>query len=127
MLLYGGVYYKGFVERGGIFDGLRSKMAQQMLNQLVAPIELYRLQHGSYPSSLQELQNAAGADNPIFILDPSQTIAMQSQFFFYQRLDTDHYYLRGTGPDRTPFTSDDIVPTVANPLGSLGLLIAQQK
>jgi len=129
VILYGGLYYKGFVERGGIADDLKRELASQTLNTLVPAIELYRLQHGSYPGSLEELQKAAGKNNVIFVADPFQFSALPSQnFFYYQRVGTDHYYLRSVGPDGIPFTTDDIVPDIPNPSGNLGLLInkAQQ-
>lgn len=123
IVLYGGLYYKGFVERGGIADDLKTRLASQTLYTLVPAIELYRLQHGTYPASLDELQKAAGKNNVIFVGDPFQSSALPGQnFFYYQRVGTDHYYLRSVDPDGIPFTTDDIVPDVSNPSGNLGLL-----
>ncbi|MFB2566832.1 type II secretion system protein GspG [Rhizobium sp. IMFF44] len=122
--LYGGLYYKGFVERGGIADDLKKRLALQTLDNLVSTVELYRLQHGSYPSSLDELQKAVPKGNAVFINDPFQLGASKDQEpFYYQRVESDHYYLRSIGPDGMPFTADDIVPDVTNPSGRLGLLI----
>jgi len=46
------------------------------------------------------------------------------RYFYYERVGTDHYYLRGVGPDGRPFTADDILPQVQLTPGSkLGLLI----
>src|ERR1700722_2798253 len=55
-LLYGGLFYFGFVQRGGIYDHLRQQLAQSSLNSLVPLVEFYKIQHGKYPSSLKELQ-----------------------------------------------------------------------
>ena len=124
VVLYGGLYYKGFVEHGGIADDLKKRLASQTLNTLVPAIELYRLQHGSYPSSLEELQKAAGQNNAIFVADPFQLGPLPNQnLFYYQRTGANHYYLRSVGPDGIPFTTDDIVPDILNPAGNLGLLV----
>lgn len=124
IILYGSLYYKGFVERGGIADDLKTRLASQTLNTLVPAVELYRLQHGTYPASLDELQKTAGKNNVIFMNDPFQFSASPSQnFFYYKRVGVDHYYLRSVGPDGIPFTTDDIVPDITNPSGNLGLLI----
>src|SRR5471030_1682346 len=58
IVLYGGLFYFGFVQRGGIYDDLRARMAQNNLNALVQSVEFYKLNHGEYPDSLQILQSS---------------------------------------------------------------------
>src|ERR1700723_28318 len=41
VVLYGGLFYLGFVQRGGVYDGLRDQMARNELYQLVETVEFY--------------------------------------------------------------------------------------
>ncbi|MEO8998449.1 MAG: hypothetical protein ABI227_03945, partial [Rhodanobacter sp.] len=59
VILYGSLFYFGFMQRGGVYDGLRVQMAQSTIDELVPQIEFYRLQHGSYPASLDVLRKAS--------------------------------------------------------------------
>jgi hypothetical protein len=122
-LLYGGLWYFGMMQRGGVYDALRGHLAQTQLNQLVQSIEFYKIGHGTYPASLEELRKAN--PNGTFIVDPTDvSFKLHRRFFYYERVGTDHYYLRSVGPDGLPFTSDDIVPQVdASSSDKLGLLL----
>jgi len=125
-LLYGGLLYFGLVQRGGIYDELRGKLAQTSLNSLPPAIEFYKLQYGSYPETLEQLRQSLPKDSPVFIYDPTDMrIGSVGRLFFYKRVDADHYYLRGVGPDGVPFTADDILPEISpSAANKLGLLIA---
>jgi hypothetical protein len=123
VLIYGSLFYFGFVQRGGIYDHLRAELAQNLLNSLVPSIELYKLQYGSYPADLAELQAFLPKSSTIFIADP-MALDGRPRNFFYERVGTDHYYLRGVGQDGVPFTADDVLPQFDKPASSnLGLLI----
>jgi hypothetical protein len=39
LTLYGSLYYFGFAKRGGIYDDLRTRLAQNSLNALVQAVE----------------------------------------------------------------------------------------
>jgi hypothetical protein len=65
-LLYGGLFYFGFAQRDGIYDSLRVKLAQSTLNSLVPTIELYKIQHGTYPATLEELRASLPKDSFIY-------------------------------------------------------------
>jgi len=120
VILYGSLFYFGFMQRGGVYDGLRAQMAQSTINALVPQIEFYRLQHGTYPPSLDALRKASSAQSMLMTFDPSSLIPRP---FYYERIGDDHYYLRGVGPDGKVFTGDDLVPNVDVPDGSrIGLL-----
>jgi hypothetical protein len=123
--LYGGLFYFGFVKRGGIYDDLRAQLAQSTLYSVVQAIEFYRVQHGSYPESLKALQESLPKDSTVFVFDPSDVkFAGRSRYFYYERVGADHYYLRGVGRDGVPFTADDILPQVQMTPGSkIGLLV----
>ncbi len=123
VLLYGSLFYFGFIKRGGIYDDLRAQLAQTTINTLVPSIEFYKLQYGRYPATLEQLRNS-WEDGATFsgIYDPS--VSGKPQPFYYRSAGPDSYYLRGVGPDGVAFTDDDIVPTVNIPAGSnIGLLI----
>jgi len=125
LTLYGSLFYFGFAKRGGIYDDLRSRLAQNSLNTLVQAVEFYKVQHGSYPESLKALQESLPKDSMVFVNDPTDVkFSGKPKDFYYERVGTEHYYLRGVGPDGLPFTSDDILPQVQLTPGSkLGLLI----
>lgn len=131
VMLYGALFYFGMIYRGGIYDEMRAKLAQQQLGQLVQSIEFYKVTNGDYPTSLQQLQEAAGKSTTsfttIFIYDPTDVrFGTGPRYFYYERVGTDRYYLRSVGPDGQPFTADDIVPQVNDALlPKLGLLIAR--
>lgn len=113
-LLYGGLFYFGFVQRGGIYDGLRARMAQQQLNDLVKSVEFYKVQYGSYPTRLENL-NPFLEDSPTSIYDMTRIGINVAQRLYYYELDPaeETYYLFAVGADDTPFTSDDILPTIS--------------
>jgi hypothetical protein len=113
--LYGSLFYFGMIQRGGVYDELRAKMAVSMLNDAVKEIEFYKLQHGSYPHSLDDLKGQQ-KDSFSSIYDPT---AMERggkpNMEFYYQLDPSgkFYYLRSVGPDGIPFTDDDILPSMS--------------
>ena len=125
VVLYGSLFYFGFAQRGGIFDGLRKQLAESTINSLVPEIELYKLQHGHYPDSLETLQESMPKNSMELIVDPSVSpIGAPPRNFYYQLAGTDHYYLLGLGPDGLPFTADDILPEIKITPGSqIGLLV----
>jgi hypothetical protein len=126
VLLYGGLFYFGFVQRGGIYDSLRVRLAQSMLTSLVPAIEYYKIQHGGYPLDLDTLRKSLPKDSFISVSDP--TDVRQPKNFYYERVGNDHYYLRSVGPDGEPFTADDILPEIDQATSkNLGLLLDRQK
>ncbi len=128
VFLYGSLFYFGFIQRGGIYDMLRAQLAQSTLSSLVPAIEVYKIQHGAYPASLDELRKSLPKDTFTFVFDPTDVRLGEPRAFYYERVGADHYYLRAVGPDGKPFTDDDILPKVdpAN-ADKLGLLLQRQK
>jgi hypothetical protein len=131
VVLYGGIFYFGFVQRGGIYDSLRGRLAKTTLTELVKSIEYYKVTKGQYPRSLPDLRASLGKESFTSIYDPTDpqiwTIppAKERSTFFYQLTDDGtHYYLLGVGPDRRAFTSDDLLPDVSEQdRAKTGLLI----
>ena len=125
VVVYGALFYFGFMQRGGVYDDLRLKMAQSTIASVVPVIEMYKLQTGHYPESMAALKDSLPKDSMVMLFDPSTMhMGQVPGYFFYQRVGEDHYYLRGLGPDGVPFTADDIVPQVPVAPGSkIGLLV----
>jgi hypothetical protein len=119
VVLYGALFYFGFYHRGGVYDDLRAQLSQSTISELVLAIEFYKAQNGQYPASLEELKGSLPKDSMVMIADPA---AMNSETeytnYYYERIDSSHYYLLGRGADRIPFTQDDIVPDVVQKPGS---------
>ena len=124
-LLYGSLFYLGFVQRGGIYDRLRAELAKTMLPMLVKEIEFYKLKTGKYPEALDVLLQDK-TSGFVTIYDPHQTPLTDPATKFYYELtpDKQHYYLRSVGLDKKPFTDDDIIPLFTpEELKHIGLLI----
>lgn len=124
VLIYGSLFYFGFQKRGGAYDEMRVQMSQSTLNSLVPSVEFYKVQYGSYPASLADLQKSLPKGGFVTTFDMSSAaFAEQPKPFFYKLADSDHYYLRGVGADGKPFTADDVLPKIPVVPGSkMGLL-----
>ena len=97
--LFGQYYWQGF---NPTFVGY----AQTALNQarFAIALERFRIANGKYPATANELV-------PAFLTRIPRD-SMRGTPLIYQRLDDDHFILRGTGPNRkddrnTPTSSDD--------------------
>jgi hypothetical protein len=113
VVLYSALFHYGFSQRSGVFDNLRTKLAETTITSLVQSIEFYKVQHGAYPDSLETLRKSLPENSPVFIFDPTAVhTGGQPRLYYYELIDADHYYLLGVGPDGRPFTSDDILPQV---------------
>lgn len=113
--LYGGLYYFGFVERGGVYDSLRTQLAETNLLPLVQAIEFYKVQNGNYPADLPELVKSQPENQSVIIYDPTSMTGQNTRvrLYYYEVLkDGSGYYLLGLGVDGKPFTSDDILPKI---------------
>lgn len=126
VVLFGSGYY--FVRRGGPMKEVWNQMAVSQLDALVPEIELYKLQTGAYPESLEALRRSLPRQDLPPIRDPSSfAFGKTPRLFFYKRVGADHYYLRGVGPDGVPFTADDILPRITpKPNSKIGLLVKRQ-
>ena len=63
------------------------------INNAFYLIEQYQNLHSSYPNSLNDIDELVHGS------------------LYYQKIDSNHYYLLGKGVDKIAFTSDDILPT----------------
>lgn len=114
VVAYGALFYFGFLQRGGVYDKLRSQLAINQLNSAVKDIEFYKLQHGRYPASLGEAEPKEKMRMNNF-MDPTSIQhggTLNGRFYYQFDPSGAFYYLRSVGQDGVPFTSDDIVPTL---------------
>ncbi|HEY3371319.1 MAG TPA: hypothetical protein VGK10_10750 [Prolixibacteraceae bacterium] len=90
--------------------GFHAKMqakSQNRINILAQNIDEYKRVHGHLPQSLQVMQkNSDIADVSFKATEGSVFWA----FYYYEILDSTHYYLGGVGRDGLPKTKDDIRP-----------------
>lgn len=115
VIIYGTLFYFGFIQRGGVYDSLREELARSQLASLVPSIEFYKVQNGRYPDSLVVLQKSLRQGQAVFIVDPTSMVGLnpQTRLFYYEVVnDGSGYYLLGVGTDGKPFTSDDLAPSV---------------
>lgn len=111
--LYSALFYFGFVQRGGVYDDLRAKLSETTITSLVQSIEFYKTQNGKYPESLEVLQKSLPKNSMVFVFDPTDVkMGGKPRYYYYQLIDSEHYYLLGVGPDGQPFTADDVLPKI---------------
>ena len=125
VVIYSGIYYFSFMQRGGIYDELRRKQAEHSLVSLVFALEFHRAQFGYYPDTLVGLEAALPIGAPVPVYDAFDTSGSDTpRKFHYEKVGDAHYRLLSVGPDERPYTADDIVPSIeAAPSGTVGLLV----
>lgn len=100
IIIYGSLFYFGFIAKTGPFAELRSKATEQILIQNAGYLELYKKKHGKYPVSLQELTKE---EYPVFPLDH-----FMKPLVYKISTDGQIYKLKSIGPDGIDNTADDI-------------------
>jgi Type II secretion system (T2SS), protein G len=106
--IYSSIYIYFTYSKNGLNQWAEASKMQ--LNSLVKDIEFYKLQHGSYPDSLQQL---VSKDKIVFIYDPLLEVGQNTHDtkFNYLKIG-DKYTVFSSGIDKIPNTSDDIYPEV---------------
>jgi hypothetical protein len=123
---YSALFYFVSMQRGGVFDDLRSKLSESTITSLVQAIEFYKIQNGKYPESLEVLEKSLPEDSTVFVFEPNFDLKVDEKprYYHYELIDGEHYYLLGVGPDGQPFTADDILPKIEiSPQSKIGLVI----
>lgn len=107
VLIYGSIYYRSVYTKSGKQEW--AILSQMMLNDLVRDVEFYKIQYGSYPDSLIQLQT----ENKIApIHDPLSALPGKRQTFFYYEKTGEKYKLFSPGIDGIVNTPDDLFPQV---------------
>jgi len=108
VFVYSSLFYA--MKNASIFKKGFADISQMQLNSLTKNIEFYKLQHGQYPDSLQQLLDD---DKLAPITDAIQlNQRRENSNYNYQRIG-DQYLLFSSGQDGIPNTSDDLLPQVA--------------
>lgn len=92
------------------------------LNVLVKEIEFYKVQNGAYPDSLEQLN---GDDKKEDLFDPLASDSKKSNKFYYKIIGN-KYTIFSSGRDQTPYTKDDIYPTIKIDTNKMGLIFTQK-
>jgi hypothetical protein len=101
-LFYAGTHVSAF--KKGFED-----ISQMQLNSLVKNIEFYKLAHGRYPDSLQQL---LGDDKLAPINDAAQGMNTKENSYYNYRKIGEKYSLFSSGQDGIPNTKDDLFPQI---------------
>ena len=117
--LYGGLFYFGFMQRGGVYDDLRTTMVQEtQLPNTINAIEAYKARFGSYPEKIDDLKKVS--NDPLIVVDQLQAANLKTEDnTFYYENKGDYYYLFSKGVDGQPFTEDDVFPVMED-AGNIG-------
>src|SRR3989344_6747086 len=125
--LYGSLFYFGFVQRGGVYDDLRSQMeSDNNLPNAVNAIEAYKARFGKYPNTIEDLKQIS--NDPLIFIDQMQLVKKVSNpnetnnegLYFYYQNNGETYVVFSKGIDGQPFTEDDIYPKLTGDLGDIG-------
>ena len=103
VVLYGGLFYFGFVATFGPYASLKIGLASQIIRTDAGQIALYKQQHGQFPRTLADMPT--GRDATFVAFDPwLKPLAY--------KLNADGTFeLRSAGPDGEFNTADDIAET----------------
>ncbi|HVU97302.1 MAG TPA: type II secretion system protein GspG [Puia sp.] len=106
--IYSALFYA--VKHASIFTKGFEDISQMQLNSLVKDIEFYKLAHGQYPDSLQQLLID---DKLAPIFDAAQGMnSKENSYYNYDKVGN-QYLLFSSGKDGIPNTKDDMFPQVA--------------
>jgi len=86
------------------------EITQDELFETIWALEYVKKARGSYPRDIKELSGLLVRTD----LGWDRTIGHRGtvSYFFYTRLDDNHYHLRARGADGHEFTADDVVPWI---------------
>ncbi len=117
VVLYGTIGYMGFVQEDGVYDELRVTMAKTQLTSAVQAIELYKVQNGEYPDSLQTLQKSLPENSMVFLFDTAQVSLDEMKYYYYKVINKNSYHIRSYGRDGIINTQDDVLPSAIENIG----------
>ena len=108
VFVYSSLFYA--MKNSSIFKKGFADISQMQLNSLTKNIEFYKLQHGQYPDSLQQLLDD---DKLAPITDAIQLNQRRENLKYNYQKVGDKYLLFSSGQDGIPNTSDDLFPQIA--------------
>jgi hypothetical protein len=101
IIIYGSLFYFGFVAKTGVFVDLKIQLTSQLINTDAGQIALYKNKNGKLPIKLSDLGTPTNT-NEFYIKDPWMTD------FLYTPKGDGTFELRSAGPDKIFNTRDDI-------------------
>ncbi len=118
IIVYSTLFYAG--THAAVFKKGFEEISQMQLNSLVKNIEFYKMTHGQYPDSLEQLLED---DKLAPINDAVQGMNTKGDSYYnYQKIG-DKYLLFSSGQDGIPNTKDDLFPQLTDSERSkLGLI-----
>lgn len=118
IIIYSLLFYQ--VKYSKSFKNGREGITQLHLNSLVKNIEFYKLEHGQYPDSLQQVLDE---DKLATVYDLIQSTPNSSEMFTYKKMGK-KYLLFSTGLDGISNTKDDLYPQIIiNDSSKIGLIL----
>ena len=87
--------------------------AQEQINVIDRTLEDYKLKYGTYPKAISDLN-----DILIFNFDYSYRVKQDNGEtygvpFYYEKIDSDRFFLAGVGKDGIIKTDDDLLPQIS--------------
>lgn len=107
IIVYSTLFYAG--THASVFTKGFEDISQMQLNSLVKNVEYYKLTHGQYPDSLQQLLEE---DKLAPINDAAQGMKIKENSYYNYKKIGDKYSLFSSGQDGIPNTKDDLFPQV---------------
>lgn len=107
IIVYSSLFYAG--THASVFKKGFEDISQMQLNSLVKNIEFYKIEHGQYPDSLQQLLDD---DKLAPINDAAQGMNTKGDSFYNYKRIGNKYLLFSSGQDGIPNTKDDLFPQV---------------
>ena len=104
VVLYGSLFYFGFVANYGPYHELKKKLTVQLLDSTQGEILIFHTQQGRLPTTLTELRQSAP-------LGRAMTDDPWMRPFIYHPRPDGTFELLSVGPDGVPDTDDDIWPS----------------
>jgi hypothetical protein len=100
--VYGNLYYWGAVATNGPYAALKVQLTQQLMSTDAGQIALYKNQHGTLPTTLDDVAASSSITAMFTPMDAWETT------FNYTPQKDGHFQIVSAGPDKTFGTSDDI-------------------
>jgi len=107
--MYSSLFY--YVNTSSSFDGGFAELEQMEVNDLVKSVEFYKLQNGTYPDSLKQIQTRNSMTS---IDDPALVFKKKTSTQYQYQKKGNKYLLFSVGKDGLKNTPDDIYPTIYN-------------
>lgn len=95
------------------YDEKYKNASQESLNIIARSIEEYKIKYGFYPNDIADIHD-------IFINNHDYSYRIKEEDgqingvpFYYEKLDSNKYFIAGLGPDGVIKTKDDLIPEIS--------------